>query len=36
MTTTEYDLMIAEALKDPHPAHKGRMKVLETVLKEIL
>jgi hypothetical protein len=31
-----YNTKLAEGLKDPHPLHEGRIKVLETVVKEIL
>ncbi len=31
-----YNKKLVNALKEPHPAHAGRMKVLETVVKEIL
>ncbi len=30
------NIALAEGLKEPHPAHKARLKVLETVVKEIL
>jgi hypothetical protein len=31
-----FNKKLAEGLKEPHPAHAGRLKVLETVVKEIL
>ena len=31
-----YNKKLADGLKEPHPAHKARMKVLETVVKELL
>jgi hypothetical protein len=27
---------LAKAFKEPHPAHKNRMKILQTFIKEIL
>tara|TARA_R100001463_G_scaffold52620_2_gene103461 strand:- start:8563 stop:8850 length:288 start_codon:yes stop_codon:yes gene_type:complete len=34
--TDRYNKKLADGLKEPHPAHKARMKVLETVVKELL
>ena len=31
-----HNIRLAEGLKDPHPLHKSRMKVIETVMKDVL
>ena len=32
----KHNIKLAEGLKDPHPIHESRMKVLETVMKDVL
>ncbi len=31
-----YNKKLAEGLKDPHPLHRSRMKVLEKIMKEVI
>ena len=31
-----YNRKLAEGLKDPHPLHRSRMKVIEKIMKEVI